>query len=141
MTRYKQNFLQPILTETTKRLILIKKEEDHKKILTSVQRENPKNDARNLSIVKGIRHVPQSTVVSLGNTDPSGYSEKVRAWIRETKSTDNADEGFFTKKIKPKNVKFWNDPNIPDSEFSIKSDFVDTRQKLPNRPNLMFIEK
>lgn len=122
-----------------KRLILKKKEEDHKNILLSSNRGMPTQDVRNLSIIKGVRSIPQSSVAAVGNTDPAGYSENVRSWIRETQSTDKADSGFFTKTVTPKNVKMWNDPSIPDSAFAPNQKVVDVRQNLPQRENLIFI--
>jgi hypothetical protein len=124
-----------------KRLILKKKEEDHKHILQSANREVPTMDVRNLSIVKGVRSIPQSSVAALGNTDPSGYSENVRSWIRETQSTDKADSGFFAKTLKPKNSKMWNDSSIPDSAFAPNVNVNDPRQKLKQRESLLILPK
>lgn len=114
---------------------LKKQEEEHNAfLLRATSTGKPKPDSSGMVLLKATRAVPSSPASSVGIVDGQGMTEEARAWLRESKSTDQADESFFSKKTKNSD-KLWNDPLIPDSAFAADAEIIDHRQNAAARPS------
>jgi hypothetical protein len=106
------------------------------KVIVTSSLALPTPEKKHISIITGTRSVAASSLAMSGASDPRGFQENVREWIRTSEDSANADASFFAKRASSKNTRLWNDPSVPDSDFAADEEVMDARQLLSSAENL-----
>ena len=78
-----------------------------------------------LTIIKGIRKVPHSSLALVGVEDPRAMTLEARKWFRQTNNHENSDDSFFVVKAASKNKRFWEDDNVSDEEYDADAEIIE----------------